>query len=129
MNVACIARSMRTLGIVVVDKYSIGLYFKSWLLDDDHEHDCEHVRVLFPTNVKGRSGSREEAVSRRVFLDLYSAQAWYTIRCDVREILANPHHHLNHERFVGVAFVVVRCHCIACLVCLYGTVESDTVAT
>jgi len=35
-----------------VDKYSISLYFKSWLLNNDHEN--EHIQIYLPINEKSR---------------------------------------------------------------------------
>ena len=67
---------------VSIDKYSISLYFKSWLLNNDHEN--EHIQLYLPTNGKGEQ------------ID----QSWRIIRCDLQEILIDPHHHINHDRFV-----------------------------
>ncbi|CAF0817203.1 unnamed protein product [Adineta steineri] len=64
-----------------VNKYSIGLYFKSWLLNTDHEH--EHIQLYIPTNERAE----------------YIDQSWHMIRCDLQEILIDPHHHINHDRF------------------------------
>jgi hypothetical protein len=36
------------------------------------------------------------------FLD---KQIDHLIRCDLQEILIDPHHHINHERFVGFYFI------------------------
>jgi hypothetical protein len=36
------------------------------------------------------------------FSDEQIDQSWNLIRCDLQEILINPHHHINHERFVSL---------------------------
>lgn len=63
-----------------LDKYSICLYFKTWLLNSDHEN--EHIQLYLPS------------------ID----QSYHIIRCDLQEILIDPHHHINHERFVNLFF-------------------------
>jgi hypothetical protein len=36
------------------------------------------------------------------FSDEQIDQSWNLIRCDLQEILIDPHHHINHERFVSL---------------------------
>ncbi|CAF1039224.1 unnamed protein product [Rotaria sp. Silwood1] len=66
---------------VLNNKYSIGLYFKSWLLNDDHEN--EHLQLYLPT------------IEKTDHVD----HSWHMIRCDLQEILIDPHHQVNHDRF------------------------------
>ncbi len=86
---------------VFIDKYSISLYFKSWLINNDHEN--EHLQLYLPTIEK----------SWLILIDLnmiscflaeYIDQSWHMIRCDLQEILIDPHHHINHDRFVSFHF-------------------------
>ncbi|CAF4172513.1 unnamed protein product [Rotaria sp. Silwood2] len=63
-------------------KYSIGLYFKSWLLNNDHEN--EHLQLYIPP-----------IETAEYIID----HSWHMIRCDLQEILIDPHHQVNHDRF------------------------------
>ncbi|CAF0799933.1 unnamed protein product [Rotaria sordida] len=66
---------------VLENKYSIGLYFKSWLLNNDHEN--EHLQLYLPP------------IEKTEYID----HSWHMIRCDLQEILIDPHHQVNHDRF------------------------------
>lgn len=61
-----------------LDKYSICLYFNTWLLSNDHE--TEHLQLYVPND----------------------DQSYHIIQCDLQQILIDPHHHMNHERFVNL---------------------------
>ncbi|CAF3548901.1 unnamed protein product [Rotaria sordida] len=67
--------------LIFTDKYSIGLYFKSWLLNNDHEN--EHLQLYLPP------------IEKTEYID----HSWHMIRCDLQEILIDPHHQVNHDRF------------------------------
>ncbi|CAF2415893.1 unnamed protein product [Rotaria sp. Silwood2] len=67
---------------VLENKYSIGLYFKSWLLNNDHEN--EHLQLYIPP-----------IETAEYIID----HSWHMIRCDLQEILIDPHHQVNHDRF------------------------------
>ncbi|CAF5197928.1 unnamed protein product [Rotaria magnacalcarata] len=34
------------------------------------------------------------------FLAEYIDHSWHIIRCDLQELLINPNHHVNHDRFL-----------------------------
>ncbi|CAF4074271.1 unnamed protein product, partial [Rotaria magnacalcarata] len=71
-----------TIKYILENKYSIGLYLKSWLLNEDHEN--EHIQLYLPT------------IKKTEYID----HSWHIIRCDLQELLINPNHHVNHDRFL-----------------------------
>ncbi|CAF3156679.1 unnamed protein product [Rotaria socialis] len=71
-----------TIKYILENKYSIGLYLKSWLLNEDREN--EHIQLYLPT------------IKKTEYID----HSWHIIRCDLQELLINPYHHINHDRFL-----------------------------
>jgi hypothetical protein len=56
-----------------IDKYSIGLYFKSWLLNDDNE--SEHLHLHIPTNINDQTDNNNTTTSKFVCLLFFSSNA------------------------------------------------------